>query len=104
MSNTLSLGDADIEVFGAYLISEVLAVNSTITELDLSGNAFSDDRAFALARALYHNSTLKSWDPRNCDGVGHEGEAALNAAALVSGTLLLLHDSCDFEDLEDPDA
>ena len=33
-----------------------------------------------------------------------EAEAALNAAALVSGTLLLLHDSCDFEDLEDPDA
>ena len=71
------------------LLSEVLAVNSTLTNLDLSENSLGDEGATSLSQALKVNSTLTNLDLRG-NSIGAEGATSLAQALKVNSTLTTL--------------
>ena len=71
------------------LLSEVLAVNSTLTNLDLGWNSIGKEGATSLSQALTVNSTLTSLNLRY-NSIGDEGATSLSQALKVNSTLTSL--------------
>ena len=63
------------------MISEALKNNTSLKNLDLSGNNIGDDGAKAIAEALKKNTSLKSVNLSWCD-IGDDGIEAIAEALL----------------------
>ena len=66
-----------------------LASNTTVTDLDLSGQTIGDEGAIALAAALRANTTLEAID-LSMASIGSKGASALLDALEVNQTLVCL--------------
>ena len=67
-----------------------MRTNSTLTELNISGNNLGNRGASALAGALHVNSALTKLG-LSLNGIDDDGAAALGAALRVNRTLTCLH-------------
>ena len=81
-----SLKLVEISGTGAGFLSDVLAVNTTLTDLDLSWNGIGDNGARSLSEALQVNTTLTDLDLSG-NGIGASGAGFLSKALLMNATL-----------------
>ncbi|KAG0340547.1 hypothetical protein BG005_003180, partial [Podila minutissima] len=75
---------------GAQALAEALKTNSTLITLDLAGNSVGDNGAQVLAEALKTNSTLTSLNLMN-NSIGFKGTLALTLTRNVNSTLTTLN-------------
>ena len=82
----VDLSSAEINDFGAAVISVVLERNSSLTHLDLSFNCIHEDVASLLSKALKANSSLTSL---NLEGnvIGEDGASSLSKALKANSSL-----------------
>ena len=82
----VDLSSAEINDFGAAVISVVLEKNSSLTHLDLSFNCIHRDAASLLSKALKANSSLTSL---NLEGnfIGEDGASFLSKALKANSSL-----------------
>ncbi|XP_063293554.1 capping protein, Arp2/3 and myosin-I linker protein 2-like [Pelobates fuscus] len=68
---SLSLADSRLKS-GTYILLNALGTNSSLTKIDISGNAMGDRGAKLLAKALQINNKLRSviWDKNNTTAFG----------------------------------
>ena len=75
-------------------MAEALAINSTLTTLDLSGNEVWDEGAVRLAEALTTNSTLTTLN-LIANKFGDEGAKRLAEALAINSSLTEANFQCD---------
>ena len=82
--------DDGLDVADAATLAEVLKTNTTLTELDVSGNKIGGAGAAALAEAIKTNSTVtRLYMSKN--GIGDAGVAALAEAIKINSTATELY-------------
>ncbi|XP_068732896.1 NLR family CARD domain-containing protein 3-like [Montipora capricornis] len=79
-----------IDHSGVRILSQAMAANSTVTELDLTFGRIGDTGAAALAKAVEINSTLTKLHLSD-NGIGVSGAAALAKAVEINSTLTTLN-------------
>ncbi|XP_068756016.1 NLR family CARD domain-containing protein 3-like, partial [Montipora capricornis] len=87
---TLDLSYNSIGDEGATSLSQALAVNTSLTTLDLSRNSIGDEGATSLSQALAVNTSLTTLD-LSCNSIGAEGATSLSQALAVNTSLTTLH-------------
>ena len=85
----LDLSHIRIGDSGAASLSQALAVNSSLTHLDLRENSIGCYGAASLSQALAVNSSLTNLDLR-WNSIGHSGAASLSQALAVNSSLTSL--------------
>ena len=86
-------GNAISDTFVASL-SQALAVNSSLTHLNLSDNSIGDSEAASLSQALAVNSSLTHFNLSD-NSIGDSGAASLSRALAVNSSLKNLDLSCN---------
>ena len=87
---SLDLGWNRIGDAGASSLSQVLTANSSLTILDLSWNIIGEAGASSLSQALTANSSLTSLDLRN-NSIGISGASSLSQALTANSSLTSLN-------------
>ena len=87
---SLDLGWNRISDAGASSLSQVLTANSSLTILDLSWNIIGEAGASSLSQALTANSSLTSLDLRN-NSIGISGASSLSQALTANSSLTSLN-------------
>ena len=82
----LDLTKSSIGDSGAASLSQALAVNSSLTNLDLSWNSIRDSGAASLSQGLAVNSSLTNLDLSK-SSIGDSGAASLSQALAVNSSL-----------------
>ena len=82
------------ETYLAECLYKALAVNSSLTHLDLTGNSIGDSGAASLSQALAVNSSLTKLDLMY-NGIGPSGAASLSQALRVNSSLTNLDLTCN---------
>ena len=86
---TLNLSDNYIGAEGAFSLSQALAVSTSLTTLNLSDNSIFDEGATSLSQALAVNTSLTTLD-LSLNYIGAEGAFSLSQALAVSTSLTTL--------------
>lgn len=76
--------------FGAYYIGNALPHNTSVKELDLTGNSIMGNGIRCIAKGLLSNSTLESLD-LSYNSVGHEGAMSIAQVLQTNRSLTSLH-------------
>ena len=86
---TLILNSCGITSEGAVQLSAVLAINKSLTELQLKENPIGDIGAASIGDAIKSNAVLEVLDICNCD-ISSEGAVQLSAGLAVNKSLTIL--------------